>query len=57
MTNRKKRTIITEDKMKRAYRNGLDVGCSKNPNINRCRYNNFQLREKWFQGFRASKNK
>ncbi len=42
--------------MKRAYKNGFDIGGSKNPNIDRCRYNNFQLREKWFQGFRASRN-
>lgn len=46
-----KRTIVTQNKLDRAYKYGMEVGLSKNPHRNKCLYNNFQLRQRWFQGY------
>lgn len=46
-----KKTIITQQKVDRAFKYGYEIGRSKQPFRNKCRYNSFQLREKWLQGY------
>lgn len=46
-----------EKKKNIAYKLGFENGQSKRANINKCKYNNFLLREKWLQGFEKGKQK
>ena len=45
------RTIVTQKKLDRAHKYGYEIGKSNNPHRNKCRYNNFELRQEWYRGY------